>query len=295
MRNFSVLIFFILCLITASCSSISIAFKYGYPCIDNNKHRQKTLMNCSYDRDCPDNAYCRNHECSCKAGFLLSSNKIELQCLRSIGQMCKTQYNCHVEGSSSFCVDGFCSCPLDHHASTDGKSCLKSLYLGDNCMNDNECITEYSNCYGICGCQDGYISSDDKKHCLKAANSIGDPCEEDLQCKALNAKCGEEKKCTCIMDFKRLGPVCLRKINPDMLGKSCSSRSQCVKPMPETDLNKEEVVNIDCLNGKCSCAQDYILTEDNTDCIRFSENGAEKIMATWLASLVIVSRLINII
>lgn len=84
------------------------------------------------------------------------------------------------------------------------------------------------------------------------------------------------------------------------MGKSCSSRSQCVKPMPETDLNKEEVVNIDCLNGnkffyiiifiiktifihnlnydllitgKCSCAQDYILTEDNTDCIRYSENG----------------------
>ncbi|KAK0097815.1 hypothetical protein PV326_013503 [Microctonus aethiopoides] len=306
----------------------------------------QTLMNCSYNRDCPDNAYCHNHECSCEAGFLLSSNKIELQCLRiatnlrdpcreddqcrvtftvqaecrdnvcvcsdgshyderqrrcyqsvGIGQMCKTEYNCHVEGSPSFCVEGYCSCPIAHHPSRDGKSCLKSLSLGEYCINDDECITQNSTCYGTCICQDGYTSSDDKKKCLKAANSIGDFCEEDSQCKAFlkNAKCGEENKCTCIIDFKRRGSICLRKINPEMIGKSCSSRSQCVKPMPETDLNKEEVVNIDCLNGKCSCAQDYILTEDNTDCIRYSENGAVKTMATWFMSISIASTLINII
>lgn len=44
-----------------------------------------------------------------------------------IGQMCKTEYNCHVEGSPSFCVEGYCSCPIEHHPSRDGKSCLKSL------------------------------------------------------------------------------------------------------------------------------------------------------------------------
>ncbi|XP_057320813.1 prion-like-(Q/N-rich) domain-bearing protein 25 isoform X1 [Microplitis mediator] len=266
---------------------LKIATNLGDPC-DENIQCEMTFTS---------QAECRNNICTCIDGSHYEESQGRCYESIGIGKMCKTNYNCYVEGSKTFCVDGYCSCPLLHHPNSDGTRCLKSAFLKDKCSIDEECIAENSRCFGTCSCKLDYVLSKDNKRCLKAANIIGDPCEEDLQCSTFlkNTKCNEDNICTCVLDFKPRESVCLRKINPDMIGKACLSRSQCVHPPADTELKDSEVANVDCLSGICSCAQDYTLTEDKTDCIRFSENGAGKIISTHLLLSLIIIKILQII
>ncbi|XP_044010517.1 prion-like-(Q/N-rich) domain-bearing protein 25 isoform X1 [Aphidius gifuensis] len=244
---------------------LKVASKMGDSCIEDVQCRVTFTTR----------AECRNNICACSEG---SHYEFEpKRCYESvgIGKMCTNSYNCQVEGSPSFCVDGFCGCPFQHHPNEQGTRCLKSSYLGDTCLIDEECIDMNSRCFGTCGCKIDYVQSIDGKRCLKAAASMGDPCIEDTQCTAFlkNSKCGNENKCTCLINLQPRGPLCLRKLNPEMLGKKCYVKTQCVKPTsPEIELKDIEVANVDCLNGICSCSQDYTLTEKGDDCIRYSEN-----------------------
>ncbi|XP_034948962.1 prion-like-(Q/N-rich) domain-bearing protein 25 [Chelonus insularis] len=343
MKNHSVLVFLVLCLVTASCSTISVAFRHHvYPCLNRRLHTQ-TMKSCTYDVDCIENAYCFNQEtCMCMDGYVVNKNRTHMQCLKivtnlgdpcdeniqcemtftsqaecrgnicvcsdgshyeaeqrrcyesvGLGKICQTNYNCYVEGSKSFCSDGFCSCPLLHHSNADGTKCLQSANLGQNCTNDEECITLNSRCSGVCSCKIDYALSNDKKRCLKAAMKLGDFCEEDSQCSLFlkNTKCGEENKCICVLDLKPRETECVRKLNPEMIGKPCYSRSQCVLPTSDTELKPHEVANIDCINNICSCAQDYILTENKLDCIRFSENSSGKLIITSLLPYLIIIKI----
>ncbi|XP_015119145.1 prion-like-(Q/N-rich) domain-bearing protein 25 isoform X2 [Diachasma alloeum] len=244
---------------------LKIASEIGDPCTANVQcHVTFTAQ-----------AECRNNTCTCTKGSHYEPEPKRCYESIEIGHMCQTSYNCRTsDNSSSFCVDGFCSCPLQHHAN--GKECLKSAFLGDQCTIDDECVDFHSHCFGTCICKIDYVRSSDGKRCLKAANSMGDPCIEDSQCTASlkNSKCDNDNTCTCLINLKRRGSVCFRKLNPHMLGNKCINRTQCVEPtVPETVVDETEVTNVDCINGSCSCAEGYTQTETMDDCIRFSENG----------------------
>ncbi|XP_011296792.1 prion-like-(Q/N-rich) domain-bearing protein 25 isoform X2 [Fopius arisanus] len=247
---------------------LKIASEIGDPCtLDVQCHVTFTAQ-----------AECRNNICVCSEGSHYESESKRCYESIGIGHMCQTSYNCHIsDGSPSFCVDGFCRCPRQHHPN--GKECLKSAFLGDQCSIDDECFDLHSHCTGTCTCKVGYVRSSDGKQCLKAAESMGDPCIEDSQCTASlrNSKCGDDNTCTCLVNLKLRGSSCFRKLNSQMLGKGCVNRAQCVEPtIPETALDETDVTNVDCINGRCSCAVGYTQTEAMDDCIRFSENGTSK-------------------
>ncbi|XP_043271052.1 prion-like-(Q/N-rich) domain-bearing protein 25 isoform X2 [Venturia canescens] len=248
---------------------LKIATNIGDPCTED--------VQCSVTFTAQ--AECRNNTCGCSPGSHFEAER----CYESvgIGHVCQTSHNCYVHGSDSFCVDGYCSCPLQHHPNSDGSRCLKSASLRDKCDIDEECITMHSRCTRVgCDCKVAYVRSMDGQRCLKGANAIGDPCEEDLQCRAFlkNARCGEEGKCRCNMDFKHRGSVCRKDLYTRMLGKRCNDFSDCVEGLDDMDIGTTEVTRADCIKGICSCTKDYELTEDGRDCIGYSEIGGS---ARW--------------
>lgn len=65
----------------------------------------------------------------------------------------------------------------------------------------------------VCRCKVDYVLSEDGTRCLKAANSVGEDCQENLQCQEFlrNTVC-QNNVCTCIEDYHRRGPVCIRDV-----------------------------------------------------------------------------------
>lgn len=87
--------------------------------------------------------------------------------------------------------------------------------LGDNCSNDYECVAKDSRCIDVCSCKVDHVMSSDGKRCLKAANSVGEPCQEDSQCQLFlkDTKCGPNGRCSCVENFHQRGSICLKDIS----------------------------------------------------------------------------------
>ncbi|XP_046626661.1 tenascin-like isoform X4 [Neodiprion virginianus] len=239
------------------------------------EQKPKTLAACHYDSDCVENAYCLSQEtCQCKEGYFVDRNRTHAQCLASIGQICQVTDNCHIEGSPSYCVTGICTCPFQHHPNENGTRCIRSSILGDECTVDEECVTMNSKCYDVCRCRVDHVISGDQKRCLKVANTVGEPCDEDSQCQEYvsHSEC-REGSCACETNYHQRGPVCMKSVE---LSGSCTSHQQCVT-RTHKDSNSSEVTSVDCVDGICTCANNYMTTEDSLDCVRYSENGASTI------------------
>lgn len=213
---------------------------------------------------------CRNNICQCSDG----SHYVEGRCYESVGlgQVCQTHRNCYIK--DSYCVTGFCVCTLKHHPNPRNDGCLQSIELGEQCSNDHECIAENSRCLQVCSCRVDHVLSSDGKRCLKAANYISEPCEQDSQCQLFlrNSRCGVDGACICERNFHQRGFECLKDVP---LGNRCIRHEECVTEMYR-DSNSTDVMNVDCINGICSCAEDYMMTEELHDCIRYSESGVTK-------------------
>ncbi|XP_015598856.1 prion-like-(Q/N-rich) domain-bearing protein 25 isoform X2 [Cephus cinctus] len=229
-------------------------------------------------------AECRDNVCQCSIGSHFQAGRC-YQTVR-IGQMCQTSKNCYVENSPSYCVTGFCECPFQHHPNSDGTRCIRSSFLDDQCSGDEECVAQNSRCLNVCRCNVDHVMSSDRKRCLKAANVIGESCSEHAQCQEFmtNAQCNEER-CSCVEGYHQRGPVCYRSVK---LGRACETHRQCVTPT-NRDSNTTEVTSVDCIYGMCTCASDYTTTEDQLDCIRYSDNGTGNLQINWLALLMILA------
>ncbi|XP_017892878.1 prion-like-(Q/N-rich) domain-bearing protein 25 isoform X2 [Ceratina calcarata] len=211
---------------------------------------------------------CKQNICQCSDG----SHYVEGRCYESVGlgQVCQTNRNCYIK--YSYCVTGFCACTLNYHPNPRNDGCVPNTELGEECMNDYECVTENSRCMVTCSCKVDHIPSRDGKRCLKAANSVGEPCEEHSQCLLFlkHAECGPNGTCTCVGNYHRRGPVCVRSVE---LFAACKEHRECVTPR-HRDSEFTEVPNVNCIDGMCVCANDYILSEELRDCIGYSDNGA---------------------
>ncbi|XP_076231010.1 uncharacterized protein LOC143177106 isoform X2 [Calliopsis andreniformis] len=216
---------------------------------------------------------CRHNTCQCSDG----SHYVEGRCYESVGlrQMCQTHHNCYIK--NSYCVTGFCTCTLKYHPNPHNDGCIPSVELDEKCSNDYECVVENSRCIDVCLCKVDHVRSTDGKKCLKAANSVGEPCQEDSQCQLFlrNTKCGLNGRCSCIENFHQRGAVCFQNIK---LHNWCQTHKECVTETYR-DSNSTEVMNVDCINGKCDCASGYTETEELQECIRYSDNGAASVTA----------------
>ncbi|KAL2713463.1 prion-like-(Q/N-rich) domain-bearing protein 25 isoform X2, partial [Vespula squamosa] len=185
---------------------------------------------------------CRNHVCQCSS----TAHFVNGRCYESIGlgRMCQTNNNCYVK--DSYCVGGYCVCDHSQHSNPERTQCVKNAYLGDKCEQDYECVSKSTRCMEVCRCKVDYVLSEDGTRCLKAANSVGEDCQENLQCQEFlrNAVC-QNNVCTCIEDYHRRGPVCVRDVG---LGQRCASHNECVTRTYKNS-NSSELMNVDCSNG----------------------------------------------
>ncbi|XP_029041257.1 rh5-interacting protein-like isoform X1 [Osmia bicornis bicornis] len=211
---------------------------------------------------------CRQNICQCSEG----SHYVEGRCYESVGlgQICQSHHNCYIR--DSYCVTGFCACTLKSHPNPQNDGCIPSAELNERCSHDFECVTENSRCIEICMCKVDHVLSNDGKQCLNAANSVGDPCQEDSQCQIFleNSKCGPNGTCICVDNWHQRGSICLRDTR---LNERCLSHMECITDSYK-DSSSIEVMNVDCVDGICVCATDYTMTEDSRHCIRYSENAA---------------------
>ncbi|XP_031845730.1 uncharacterized protein LOC116432674 isoform X1 [Nomia melanderi] len=228
---------------------------------------------------------CRQNICQCSDG----SHYVDGRCYESvgIGQICQSNRNCYI--TNSYCVTGFCACTLKYHPNPRNDGCIPSADLGDQCSNDYECVVENSRCTDVCSCRVDHVMSGDGKRCLKAANSVGEPCQEDSQCQLFlkHSKCGSDGKCRCLDDFHQRGSVCYKNV---ALKERCRSHNECVTSTYKDSFSVEPM-NVDCIDGVCSCSNDYIMTEELHDCVRYSDSGAAA--ATWTLSSLALALLVS--
>ncbi|XP_033219820.1 tenascin-like isoform X2 [Belonocnema kinseyi] len=229
-------------------------------------------------------AECLENRCDCSS----LSRFVEERCYKTagLGDLCQSNRNCYVEGSRSFCVTGRCVCPLLQHASSDRTRCVKSIFLQEECTRDEECVVENSRCFGNCTCDISHVMSADKKECLKKADEVGEPCQEDSQCQdpLKSAKC-QDGKCSCNKGYHRRSGACFCSIG---LNQSCENHHQCTTPT-NMDSNTSSVTNVDCINGVCTCAEHHTFTSDGLDCIGYAENGVSSWRLSSSIALIIAS------
>ncbi|KAG7190127.1 hypothetical protein KM043_006260 [Ampulex compressa] len=211
---------------------------------------------------------CRENKCQCSDG----SHFEEGRCYESVelGSICQTHHNCYVK--DTYCVSGYCVCTLQHHPNPRNTGCIRSAYLRSECTSDHECVAENSRCTGTCGCKVDHVLSSNGEECIKAANFIGEPCIENAQCQLFmpNTECNRDGICVCVPEFHQRGTDCVKDV---ALGYHCGSHQECITETYK-DSNSSRVMNVDCIDGTCTCAEDYTTTENERDCIRYSDNGS---------------------
>ncbi|PSN57424.1 hypothetical protein C0J52_07310 [Blattella germanica] len=180
-----------------------------------------------------------------------------------IGENCRVTNNCHLaSGLPAYCEKSICRCPLKYHGNSDGTDCIKSANLDEPCANDMECVTENSKCGEVCRCRVNYIQSHRNDSCIEAADSMGDPCQENEQCTMflLRATCGEDGKCRCETGFHHIPPN--SKCHRDLfLGEMCELHEECITQFSE------------CKSGTCQCKQNY--KQNREECIFVGSNDGD--------------------
>lgn len=197
--------------------------------------------------------------CSCKVGAHFKDGRCYETSL--IGEKCKVSNNCYLaSGQPAYCDRSVCACPNKYHPNQDGTDCIKTVHLDEPCESDQECVTENSRCGEVCRCKVNYIQSRNKDKCLKAADKLGERCEENEQCTAFltTAMCGADGLCACFPGYHHIPPDsrCFRDVG---LGDTCEETAECV------------VTSAVCSSGRCQCERGLSPNQDNSKCI--GENG----------------------
>ncbi|KAJ9587732.1 hypothetical protein L9F63_018840 [Diploptera punctata] len=201
--------------------------------------------------------------CSCVSG----AHFTEGRCYQTsrIGERCVVHNNCQLDsGLRAYCDRSICNCPNNYHPDASGKDCIRTSYLDDPCTSDQECITENSRCGEVCRCKIEYIQSHQRNACLRAADNMGDPCEETEQCTRFldRARCDTDGTCNCVAGFHYFTPQnkCYRDI---FLGEMCEGNEECIPQFSE------------CKNGVCHCKEGYQEGQNITYCITAKNIGSK--------------------
>ncbi|XP_032675290.1 prion-like-(Q/N-rich) domain-bearing protein 25 [Odontomachus brunneus] len=125
------------------------------------------------------------------------------------------------------------------------------------CQYDVDCIANaYCRNQQTCWCKENHVpfKSDNIYKCLRVATSIGDPCEEDIQCQFTFTPLSEcrEGTCQCAHGSHFVEGRCYELVG---LGKRCRSHRNCY------------VKNTFCDYGFCTCGLRYHPNPDNSSCL----------------------------
>lgn len=229
----------------------------GYMIVAENKTRKcykvASHINepCIFDDQCKfklsTEAECRNHICQCQAGSHFVKRENECYKSAGVGEYCRLTNNCL--GEHTVCRSGVCQCPMDTHLDEISGECVPDVYLGEVCSSHVECITLYSRCHDVCRCTVSHIISVDGTRCLKIADSITNPCEEDNQCQVhiAHSICGENNTCVCRDGYHVNNYKCYVSV---LFGGICENDENCI--------NTPGAV---CNTGRCECMHGFRLVD----------------------------------
>lgn len=187
-----------------------------------------------------------------------------------LGQKCTVNNNCELAtGEPAYCVKSVCTCRDGYRPNQNGTECIRIRQLDEPCETDLECVANNSRCGYVCRCTVNYILSRQKDKCLKAADKMGDPCEENEQCSMFlhKATCDATGNCSCPTGFHHIPPN--SKCYPNIgLGEMCDNNDQCV------------VSSAVCSAGICQCEPGFIRSADNSQC-NVADNGQKAVHHSW--------------
>ncbi|CAG9109814.1 unnamed protein product [Plutella xylostella] len=249
--------------------------------VGQGPEKRRTGNICGVDMDCPDNAFCRlNSYCVCKDGFVYAAvNSTHKGCLKeaSIGDPCVQHIQCHSTlGVHSECVADACACKQNAHL--EGTRCYETALIGDRCVSDENCLLgdrsapEFqAYCVrGYCSCQLLYSPRDNGTRCVRDA-SLGEACEDELQCAGAGLECRGTCRCkdgwaahnytnSCLLSVKALGEACDYDVQCEALGGSSDA------PAPTAAL---------CLGGVCTCGYNARAAGEPKHCWHRKRPGQE--------------------
>uniref|UniRef100_T1HVD3 EB domain-containing protein n=1 Tax=Rhodnius prolixus TaxID=13249 RepID=T1HVD3_RHOPR len=206
--------------------------------------------NCTSTDDCEGREVeCQEGLCQCKEGYAAAIDRRHcLKIVHALGEDCIQDAQCskglNLPDGDALCVSFRCVCGTDtiHRDGT----CLRSIYLGDSCQSENDCLTMDSHCMqGVCACPEDMVPSVDSKQCLRALKTLSDSnCTQDAECQQFmgdSALCTAEGTCKCSPRTHFNSTVCVPDITSD-----CYSSEES-----ETEVRR------DCIDNRCVCAEGF--------------------------------------
>ncbi|KAF5301020.1 hypothetical protein FQR65_LT09003 [Abscondita terminalis] len=224
--------------------------------------------------------------CKCYRDAHLGRNNMCHQTV-ALGELCKSNDNCLLsDGSYGYCSVGKCVCGTHHHASGSENRCIPSAHLNGQCDIQENCLTEFSNCYGgICKCIPGYVESENNRRCLIAASIIGENCNETIQCSEyIKGSFCSNKTCVCKPGSHGYGNECIRDAK---LGDRCTKDSECILTADLKD-------SVRCTKDMCICVEG-VSDKHDYGCIILSGSvtSLPNLLCTLLTSLMIIFEMNN--
>ncbi|XP_073999890.1 uncharacterized protein [Rhodnius prolixus] len=214
--------------------------------------------NCTSTDDCEGREVeCQEGLCQCKEGYAAAIDRRHcLKIVHALGEDCIQDAQCskglNLPDGDALCVSFRCVCGTDtiHRDGT----CLRSIYLGDSCQSENDCLTMDSHCMqGVCACPEDMVPSVDSKQCLRALKTLSDSnCTQDAECQQFmgdSALCTAEGTCKCSPRTHFNSTVCVPDIR---LGETCNLASDCY-----SSEESETEVRRDCIDNRCVCAEGF--------------------------------------
>ncbi|KAH0546299.1 hypothetical protein KQX54_008060 [Cotesia glomerata] len=189
------------------------------------------------------NSICIDSTCQCNPGFKFSPQINE--CLQPyIGKPCEVNSNCDEIVNGECSNDKRCTCKRNSIILNEFTCGPK---LGGACSDDEECLTENSECEdNLCVCKTGFFAVN-TFDCRLVPTKLGMPCNSKANCKHLyNSDC-IRGQCACPSNTLAFDQtMCL-----SMIGGNCLSHNDCI---PAYSV---------CNSSHCACQLQYVPASSN--------------------------------
>ncbi|KAK2584083.1 hypothetical protein KPH14_006527 [Odynerus spinipes] len=217
---------------TWNCISNKVASTTNQECL---KATRVYNNSCQLDEHCyafgPD-AICNNKKCLCNENSHFMKEQQFCWMNRGVGDSCKTNEDCYIEGLSGklVCTNNVCDCSEGTHLNSAGTTCINSrAELGMYCELDEQCYRSNSVCTdNVCTCKQNYYEL--KKRCYPGINATCDVnSTKPNECQPRHTICSSGV-CTCREGYVDVSTTtCLPKMK---YGEVCSHDAQCNSEIP---------------------------------------------------------------
>ncbi|XP_071574244.1 uncharacterized protein [Temnothorax nylanderi] len=201
-------------------------------------------------------------QCVCLKDYVPSSNK--QHCVKKINAIeasCTDRNQCLAFVANTTCEDSKCVCISGYHYVDN--VCWKVAEYNEPCTKNQECShVEGAICTDnmTCGCAAETVLNMDGKKCLAAAKKIRDECTESIQCTAtFEFSTCVDNMCQCEQNFHYEHEL-TRCFSNKAIGDECANNYECYQA--EDYENDPSIKSVTCNSNTCTCADNYILSEN---------------------------------